>query len=127
MFYLFVKQLKLTIDLMKVLVTGGAGFIGSHLIDELSKENDVVVLDNFSNSLREPLNFTKKDNIKLIEGDIVDFELVKSIVKDVDYVFHLAAHLGVEKSVKEPLLNLATNVIGTFNILKACLNSEIKK
>lgn len=112
-----------------ILVTGGAGFVGSNLVEILENDNDVIILDNFSNSSKEMIQPLLKENVKLIEGDIVDYNLVRQIIKELspEYVVHLAAHVGIEKSVKEPLKNLEVNILGTFNVLQASLDSNIKK
>jgi UDP-glucuronate 4-epimerase len=113
----------------KILVTGGAGFIGSHLVDRLLDEGEVVtVLDNF-NSFYDPA--IKRDNIKphldhgsyrLIDGDIRDLALVKEICRagKFDQVIHLAAMAGVRPSLKSPVLYQKVNLLGTMNILEAC-------
>jgi UDP-glucose 4-epimerase len=105
---------------MRVLVTGGAGFIGSHLCERLvSDGHSVKAMDNFSTgrasnltSLEESLNFT------LTEGSILDTELLAPLVNDADYVFHLAAAVGVFNIVNNPLASLLTNIRGTENVLE---------
>lgn len=106
----------------KVLVTGGAGFIGSNLVDMLI-ENDfeVSVLDNLSSGKMENL----PEKVKLIKGDIRDSETVKQAMKDVDIVYHLAAQASVAVSMKEPLLDGTINTIGTLNLLDHALKAEI--
>jgi len=120
---------------MKTLVTGGAGFIGSHLAGKLLKEgHEVVCLDNFDpyydpslkyENIRE---FRNNEKFELIEGDIRDKELMKKIITDgVDYIFHNAAQAGVRISVNEPLKPNDININGTLNILWNSLGSGIKK
>lgn len=104
----------------KILITGGAGFIGSHLCEKYTKEGATVLcLDNFSNgdlgNIRELLNHR---NFKLINGDIRNFDLLEKIMQDVDVVFHLAAQIHVDRSIIEPRLTYETNVLGTQNILE---------
>lgn len=111
---------------MKVLVTGGAGFIGSHLADRLSHEHDVVVLDNLTTGTLSNLSLGKT-RITFIEGDIRDRSIVTDAVKQVDVVFHLAADVKIMKSIDDPLANLEVNVHGTLNILTACLDKRIKR
>ncbi len=111
-----------------ILVTGGAGFIGSHLVDELlSKNYKVKVLDNLSNgsltNLKDALKFTY---FTFIEGDILDNTLCKKSLNGVDIVFHLAC-LGVRHSLHSPYENQRVNSEGTFNILQAALNNKIRK
>ncbi len=120
---------------MKALVTGGAGFIGSHICERLLKEGyEVICLDNFDPYYEPGL---KRDNIqpflndkkfKLVEGDIRDQELVREIItRDVDYIFHYAAQAGVRASVENPRKAHEVNATGTLNILQACLDSSVKK
>lgn len=113
----------------KVLVTGGAGFIGSHLVDRLLEDGfEVTVIDDLSTG--KPGNVAHhqgKENFHFIEGDIRDFDLVRKIVKDLDAVFHEAALVSVPRSVKNPLHTNEVNVTGTLNLLKACLDSGTKR
>lgn len=109
-----------------ILVTGGAGFIGSHLVDELAPENKVIVIDNlFSGALS---NLEKsKGRVNFIEGDIRDKTLIEDVVTKVDFVFHLAADVGNVRSIEDPFTNMDVNVRGTLNLLQACLRSNIKR
>jgi len=110
----------------KILVTGGAGFIGSNLVDKLSPDNTVVVLDNLFSGLLSNLE-KSKDRITFVKGDVLDKALVKDIVAEVDYVFHLAAHVGNIRSIKDPNFDMEVNIGGTLNLLEACRNSNIKR
>jgi len=113
----------------KALVTGGAGFIGSHIVDRLLKEGfEVTVLDNLSSgSLQNvPSNYAEGD-FRFVRGDIRDLDLVREITKDVDVVFHEAAFVSVTLSVQNPLLANDVNVSGTLNLLKASLDSGVKR
>ncbi len=116
-------------NISKVLVTGGAGFIGSHLVDRLLAEGfEVTVLDDFSSGRMENISSHKdKTQFHLVRGDIRDEELVKRVVKDVDGVFHEAALVDVALSIENPLLFNDVNVVGTLNLLNACLNSDVKR
>lgn len=113
----------------RVLVTGGAGFIGSHLVDGLMNEGyEVVVLDNFfsgeTGNIRHHLDSGK---FRLIKGDVRSSEDVKEALRDVDAVFHLAAIVSVPLSVKNPLLVDDVNVRGTLNLLEASLKADIER
>ena len=106
---------------MKYLVTGGAGFIGSHLCDALLERGDsVVVLDNLSTGNRKNIeHLVGNPSFELIEGSILDVEVVDNAVASVDHVLHLAAAVGVFTIVDKPLESLTTNLRGTENILEA--------
>lgn len=114
---------------MKMLITGGAGFMGSHLCEKYTKEEHTVLcLDNFMNgnliNIRHLLNYR---NFKLINGDIRNFDLLEKIIRDTDVVFHLAAQIHVDRSIVEPQLTYEVNVLGTQNILEAARIYDIGK
>jgi len=114
---------------MKLLITGGAGFIGSHLCDKYVKDGHTVIcLDNFMNgnltNIRPLLDYR---NFKLIKGDILDFDLLERLMRDIDVVFHLAAQVHVDRSYVEPRLTYAINVMGTQNILEVARLHDVKK
>ncbi len=112
---------------MKVLVTGGAGFIGSHLVDELAKNNHVVILDDFSSGERENIvHHAGKGNVEIITGDIRDKDLLFNIAKNIDVVYHLAVQC-LRVSIKNPDVTHEVNVTGTLNLLKASLENSVKR
>jgi len=106
---------------MRILVTGGAGFIGSHLCERLINDGHIVTaIDNFSTGRASNLNNLKSvDNFTLVEGSILDTDILTPLVKDTEYIFHLAAAVGVFNIVNNPLASLLTNIRGTENILEA--------
>jgi UDP-glucose 4-epimerase len=108
---------------LKYLVTGGAGFVGSHLVDHLLANNhQVLVLDNLSTGRIENLKQQSSNkNLEFINGSILDEELVNTCVNKVDRVFHLAAAVGVFNIVQHPLESLTTNIKGSENVFDACL------
>lgn len=111
---------------MTVLVTGGAGYIGSHVARALlDADEDVVVLDDLSSGKREAI----PGNVVFVQGDIADVGLVKEIVRTykVDSVIHLAAFTSVPDSVGDPILYYQNNVIGSVSLLKAVLDSGVRK
>ena len=112
---------------MKVLVTGGAGFIGSHVAERLLHEgHDVQVLDNFSSGRRENiLGFA--DEIELVEGDLQSYERAHTAVRGCEIVIHEAALPSVPRSIQDPLTSNASNVIGTLNVLLAARDSGVRR
>lgn len=111
----------------RYLVTGGAGFIGSHLVDAVLRQGDRVrVLDNFSTGRRENLAHVMSE-IELIEGDIRDAAMVRQAMTDVDYVLHQAALPSVQRSVQDPVLSNEVNVIGTLNVLQAAKEANVRR
>jgi dTDP-glucose 4,6-dehydratase len=113
----------------KILVTGGAGFIGSHIVDRLLNEGfNIRVVDNLSTGDEKNLaQHQGKENLQFIEGDIRNFDLAKELVEGVDAVFHEAALVSVTRSVEDPLLANEVNVTGTLNLLKACVDAKVKR
>ncbi len=114
---------------MRLLITGGAGFIGSHLCEKYTQEGHTVLcLDNFmSGNLMNVRHLLNYRNFKLIKGDIRDFELLEKVMRDVDTVFHLAAQIHVDRSYIEPRLTYEVNVLGTQNILEAARMNDVKR
>jgi nucleoside-diphosphate-sugar epimerase len=112
---------------MKYLVTGGAGFIGSNIVEKLlTLGNEVCILDNFSSGRRENIAAFLKD-IELVEGDIRDFDTVTKAVARVDYVLHQAAVPSVPRSVADPITSNAVNIDGTLNVLEASRRAGVKR
>ena len=111
---------------MKVLVTGGAGFVGSHLADRLVADGySVAILDNVSTGRLENIKqYDGHPNFEYINGSVLDQKLLESIVKEADYIFHLAAAVGVLNIVNHPLSSLVTNIRGTENVLEAALTNN---
>lgn len=112
---------------MKYLVTGGAGFIGSNIVDALVRRGDsVVVLDNFSTGKRENLQ-SVADQVTVVEGSITDLPTVRRAVDGADFVFHQAALASVQRSVDDPITSNETNVKGTLNVLVAARDAGVKR
>lgn len=113
----------------EVLVTGGAGFIGSHVVEGLfNKGYSVRIIDNLSaGKLTNICKSVKSGKVDFVKGDIRDMELVRKCVQDVDFVVHLAAIVSVPLSFENPSLTHETNVNGTLNLLNACLDAKVKK
>ena len=113
----------------RVLVIGGAGFVGSHLVDQLTREpvREIVVLDNFVRGTRANLAAAEADpRVRVVEGSITDRELLGELMEGTDYVFHLAA-LWLFECVHEPRAALEVNVVGTFNVAEAAQRAGVKK
>lgn len=111
---------------MKVLVTGGAGFIGSHIVERLLNDGrSVVVIDDFSTGKVE--NLPEHDKLKVIEGDIGNFDTVLKCMEGIDWVFHKAAVASVPKTVNDPVGSSAVNYQGTLHILEAARKENVKR
>lgn len=114
---------------LKILVTGGAGFIGSHLCERLTLEGaKVTCLDNMSTGRLSNLSQTRRNKrFQLIRGDILDRTTVKKAIKGVDVIYHLAAKVGVKHYVENPADVIRTNVLGTHNLLEAVKPLNLKR
>ena len=123
---LFLTPPKMIVLPMTILVTGGGGFIGSHLVDYLLSETaeTIYVLDDFSTGNPSNLAHLETDRITIKHGDIRESETVTKAATDADKIYHLAAAVGVEKVVDEPLDSLQTNLKGTENVLEAALTED---
>jgi len=115
---------------MKILITGGAGFVGSHLAEYYAKKGEeVIVLDNLlrakilGKSTGDPYynwNYLKQyKNVRLVRGDIRNFDEVRNLAKDVEAIIHVAAQVAVTTSMADPRIDLEINILGTFNVLEA--------
>src|ERR1035437_2261671 len=110
----------------KVLVTGGAGFIGSNLVRRLLEEgNSVTVLDNFMTGYRS--NLDPFPSVRIIDGDVRDKSAVEIAMKDAEIVFHLAASVGNKRSIDQPLMDAEINVLGTLQMLEAARKEGVHK
>jgi len=109
---------------MKILVTGGSGFIGSHVVEHYQNKAEVVVLDNLRTGHRENLDGLK---CQPVEGSILDTELLDSLMAEVDYVFHLAAQVSVPESMSMPQEAVNLNVTGLLNVLESARKHAVKK
>ena len=121
--------MEINIKNKKVLVTGGAGFIGSNLCEALlEKQNKVVCLDNFATGKRENIaGFLNNSNFTLIEGDIRNLEDCLKASQGVDYILHQAALGSVPRSIKDPITSNDVNVSGFLNMLVAARDNKSKK
>ncbi len=115
--------------MIKVLITGGCGFIGSHLTDlVLDNGCEVIVIDNFSTGRPENLEHHKNNsNLKIVEADITNYIDIEQYFDGVDYVFHLAALADIVPSIEKPMEYHQSNVDGTFNVLEASNKHKVKR
>lgn len=112
---------------MKILVTGGAGFIGRYLVESLLKNNTVTIYDNLENSSEKSVLPLMESGAIFVKGDILDYELLRRSCVGHDVVIHLAAKSDVTESTLHPEITEKTNVEGTENILKCCVENNIRK
>jgi len=118
----------------KIVITGGAGFIGSHIAEALVENHEVVIVDNLDDYYSPTLKqrnldcVMEKGDVDFVRGDITDLDLLQNVIDDtVDYVFHEAAQAGVRISVEDPFKPNNVNVLGTLNVLKASLDAGVKR
>ena len=119
----------------KIVITGGAGFIGSHIAQACAKTgNEIVIIDNLDNYYSPEIKkrnleyVSQMGDITFVQGDITDINFLKSIITpDIDYVFHEAAQAGVRISVEDPFKPNNVNVLGTLNVLQASIEANVKR
>ncbi|ALB44176.1 MULTISPECIES: NAD-dependent epimerase/dehydratase family protein [Clostridium] len=113
----------------KVLLTGGAGFIGTKLCERLSSNNELLIYDNLKRNSIKNTNLLNKDNIKLVKGDILNFNFLKHTIDEFkpNIVIHLAAIAGIDTVIKNPVSTMKVNMIGTYNILEALKDQKIER
>lgn len=110
----------------KIFITGGAGFIATALIKRVVSDNEVVVYDNFSRNSIEDSDIWGHKNLKVIKGDILDYNfLKKNLPRDVDLFLHMAAIAGIDTVIKNSVLTMEVNMVGTYYVLKALMESEL--
>jgi UDP-glucose 4-epimerase len=114
---------------MKYIVTGGAGFIGSHIVEELARQkHEVVILDNLFSGKRENIQpFLKKGQVTFVRGSITDMSVLKKILAGADGIFHEGAIASVPRSIANPLATNEANVTGTLNVLIAARDCGVRK
>ncbi|MCT8337790.1 SDR family oxidoreductase [Methanoculleus sp. Afa-1] len=118
----------------KIVITGGAGFIGSHIAEKLVSEHEIIIIDNLDDYYSLELKrrnlklLLANPNVQFIEGDITDTDLLRRVIDaDVEFVYHEAAQAGVRISVEDPFKPNNVNVLGTLNVLKASLDAGVKR
>ena len=110
--------------MMKIVITGGAGFIGSNLAEELTKKHEVVIIDDLSTGRVENVEAL---DLELVRGSITDPDLLRENFRGVDYVFHQAALPSVQRSIEDPVLANEVNICGTLNVLVAARDAGVTK
>ena len=113
----------------RVIVTGGVGFIGSHLTEELARRDyQLIILDDLSTGRAENIEqLLKRDNVRFVQGSVTNLHLLQGLFRNVDYVFHQAAIPSVPRSIKNPKASHSVNITGTLNVLLAARDSGVKK
>jgi nucleoside-diphosphate-sugar epimerase len=105
----------------RILLTGGAGFIGSHLVERFAADNEIVVLDTFRRNALGPAGLDKLPTVKTIPGDVLDPSAVAAAMEGCDAVIHLASIAGVDTVISNPVLTMRVSLLGTMNVLEAAL------
>ena len=112
---------------VKYLVTGGAGFIGSNIVEQLVEEgHEVRIIDNFSTGRRSNLLAFERD-IEIVEGDLLSYERVHNAVRGCDFVLHMGALPSVPRSVQDPLTSATVNIVGTLNVLLCARDTDVRR
>jgi len=113
---------------MKSIVTGGAGFIGSHIVDKLTKlGHEVVVIDNESSEVHEHFYYNSDKKVNYYKLDISDYENTRPLYTGVDYIFHCAAESRIQPAIENPLLAVKTNTLGTATVLQCAREAGVKR
>jgi len=111
----------------KIFMTGGAGFIGTHLIRKLIDENEIIVYDTLTRNSLKKTSFYEHKNLKLIQGDVLDKVKLEGSMNSIDIVIHLAAIAGIDTVIKNPVKTMEVNLIGTYNVLEAAKKQGVDR
>lgn len=111
----------------RIFITGGAGFIGSSLIDRLIEDNEIIVFDKLERNSLKSKSFANHRNLTIIEGDILNYEELENAMQDINVVVHAAAIAGIDNTVKDPVRTMKVNVLGTYNVLDIASKLHTKK
>ncbi|NLX02304.1 MAG: NAD-dependent epimerase/dehydratase family protein [Syntrophomonadaceae bacterium] len=110
----------------KIFITGGAGFIGSTLATQLCDNNEVILFDNLHRNTLQYTDLLDKNNIQLMQGNVLDYELVKESMRGSNIVVHAAAIAGIDTVIKSPVRTIEVNTLGTANVLRAAKENKVK-
>jgi UDP-glucose 4-epimerase len=108
----------------KIFITGGAGFIGSSLIGRLINSNEIIIYDNLTRDSLKDTFYKDHRNLKLIQGNILDFDMLAESMKGADIIVHLAAIAGIDSVIKSPIKTMKINLLGTVNVLESALMQD---
>jgi UDP-glucuronate decarboxylase len=111
----------------RIFITGGAGFIGSHIAERVIEDNEVVIFDNLHRNALQYTNISNHKNLTLVKGDILDCESLEKAIANSDIAIHMAAIAGVGTVVSKPSTTLKINLIGSYNTLEACRKKDVKR
>ena len=111
----------------KIFITGGAGFIASHIIERIVDDNEVVIFDTLHRNALQYTGFKDHKNLKLVKGDVLDTDSLEKSMDNSDIVIHMAAIAGVPTVVSKPSTTLKINLLGSYNALEACRKNNIKR
>jgi nucleoside-diphosphate-sugar epimerase len=111
----------------RIFITGGAGFIASHLIEKIIEDNEITVFDTLDRNALQYTNLNTHKNLKLVKGDILDNKALENNIANADVVIHMAAIAGVGTVVSKPTTTLKINLMGSYNVLEACRKKDVKR
>lgn len=110
-----------------IFITGGAGFIGSHLVERLIDDNEIAIFDNLHRNALAYTSISKHKHLKFVKGDVLDNDTLEKSIESMDIVIHMAAIAGIKTAVEKPTTTLKTNLMGSYNVLEACRKKDIKR
>lgn len=116
----------MTIEKKRIVITGGAGFIGSTLAGRLADHNDVILFDNLSRNTLQHTNLSQHRNVTLVQGDILDYAVTRRAIEGAKIVVHAAAIAGIDTVLKSPVRTMEVNMIGTANVLRAAKDAKVQ-